>query len=70
RFKHMIEPFKGVGSKYLDNYLAWNGFDMNHIGVNKLDIKDKLVAAIHSIGEFSTYKEVFGKPALPFSVSE
>jgi len=70
RFKRLIALFKGVGSKYLNNYLAWNGFDMNHIGMNKVDIKDKLVAAMNSIGEFSTYKEVFGKPALPFSVSE
>ncbi len=66
RLKSLLRPFKGVATKYLDNYLAWNGFDMNHIGVNRLSIKDKLAAAMDSIGECSTYKDVFGKPALPF----
>ena len=66
RLKKLLTSFKGVSTKYLDNYLAWNGFDIRFTGLNKLEIQDKLSLAMSSIGECSTYNEVFGKPPLPF----
>jgi len=59
RLKDLLQLFKGVGTKYLDNYLAWNGFCMRYIGSTKMSLKDKLVSAMNSIGEYPTYMDMY-----------
>jgi len=66
RLKGLLAPFKGVATKYLDNYLAWNGFEAKHTGLNRLDLKEKLFVVLNGIGKCSTYGEVFKKPPVPF----
>ncbi len=66
RMKRLLAPFKGVATKYLDNYLVWNGFEVKHTGLNRLEVMNKLLVAMKGIGKCSTYEEVFKKPPLPF----
>jgi transposase-like protein len=68
RIKRLLFPFKGVATKYLDNYLAWNGFEIKHTGLNRLDLKNELIGAMKKMGKCSTYGDVFKKPLLPFPV--
>jgi hypothetical protein len=63
-----FRPFKGVATKYLDNYLVWNAFKVERPGINRLDLKDLLQNLMSNIGKCATYIEVFGRPALPFPV--
>ena len=66
RLKGLLAPFRGVSTKYLDNYLAWNGFEAENPGVGRLDLKEMLLDRMQAIGRCSTYLEVFHKPPLPF----
>lgn len=66
RMKRLLAPFKGVATKYLDNYLAWNGFEVKHTGLNRLNLMNKLFVAMKDIGKCPTYGDVFKKPPLPF----
>lgn len=68
RLKSLLRPFKGVSTKYLDNYLVWNAFEVHHSGVDRLDMKAILQALMGNIGKCVTYMEVFSRPALPFPV--
>ena len=68
RLKSLLRPFKGVATKYLDNYLVWNAFEIEHPGINRLDLKDILQGFMSNIGKCATYIEVFSRPALPFPV--
>jgi len=68
RLKSLLRPFKGVATKYLDNYIVWNAFEVEHPGINRLDLKDILQDLMSNIGKCATYIEVFSRPALPFPV--
>jgi hypothetical protein len=69
RLKGLLAPFRGVSTKYLDNYLAWNGFEAEKPGLNRFDLKTLLLGKIQTICKCSTYPEVFHKPPLPFPVA-
>lgn len=45
RLKGLLAPFRGVSTKYLDNYLAWNGFEVENPGLNRLDLKTLLLGS-------------------------
>jgi transposase-like protein len=66
RLKGLLAPFRGVSTKYLDNYLAWNGFEAENPGLNRTEMKTLLFGKMQAIGKCSTYMEVFHKPPLPF----
>ena len=66
RLKGLLAAFRGVSTKYLDNYLAWNGFEAENPGLNRFDLKKILLDKMQAIGRCSTYLEVFHKPPLPF----
>ena len=61
--------FRGVSTKYLDNYLAWNGFEAENPGVDRLDLKTLSSDKMQALGKCSTYQEIFHKPPLPFPVA-
>jgi hypothetical protein len=65
----LLAAFRGVSTKYLDNHLAWNGFEAENPGLNRLDLKTLLLGKIRAIGKVSTYMKVFHKPPLPFPVA-
>lgn len=46
-----LRPFKGVSTKYLDNYLIWNAFVVHHPDVNRIDLKVILQALMVTIGK-------------------
>lgn len=60
RLKSFIKRFKGVATKYLDNYLAW----LNSIGEMKLCLCQVLKAAIKE-DWFGTWQEIKSKPLMP-----
>jgi len=68
RLKSLLRHFMGVSTKYLDNYLIWNAFEVHHPGVDRLDLKDILQALMGNIGKCVTYVEIFSRPVLPFAV--
>jgi len=68
RLKNLLRPFKGVATKYLDNYLVWNAFEVEHPGLNRLDLKDILRNLMGNIGKCATYIDIFSRPALPFPI--
>ncbi len=65
RLKGLLAAFRGVSTKYLDNYLAWTGFELR-IQAESLDLKTLLLDKMQAIERCSTYLEVFHKPPLPF----
>jgi transposase-like protein len=66
RLRGLLAGFRGVSTKYLDNYLAWNGFEVENPGSNRLDLKTVLLDKMRTIGTCSTYWGIFHKPPLPF----
>jgi hypothetical protein len=42
RLKGLLAPFRGVSTKYLDNYLAWNGFEAENPGLDRTEMKTLL----------------------------
>jgi hypothetical protein len=60
--KGLLAPFRGVLTKYLDNYLAWNGFEAENPGLNRLDLKTLLLGG-NSLHVYNR-AQYFGSPDL------
>lgn len=62
--KGFLRPFKGVSTKYLNNYLVWN----NLIKMNKQSLQDKVQFVLKSSISIVTQvksKELSNRPAIP-----
>lgn len=60
RLKAFIRKFKGVATKYLDNYLAW----LNSIKEKKLSLSQVIKNAIKE-DSFDTWQSIKSKPLMP-----
>lgn len=60
RLKAFIKRFKGVATKYLDNYLAW----LNSMGERKLNLRQVLKTAIKE-DWYGTWQSITNKPLMP-----
>lgn len=60
RLKAFIKKFKGVATKYLDNYLAW----LNSMGERKLNLRQVVKAAIKE-DWCGTWQAITDKPLMP-----
>ena len=68
RIEKSLKRFVNVGTRYLNEYVCWDSFDLKHAGSSNSDKAEIVMRRISRINDYPTIKKLRAKPRLPFAV--
>lgn len=68
RIEKSLKRFVNVGTRYLNEYVCWDSFELKHAGSSSRDKAGIVMKKVSLINDYPTISKLRAKPRLPFAV--